>query len=397
MPQLPTTFLSRALLTALLPVALLACTPSPSPASAGDAAATAPAADPGAMAAPDAQASAQGGSYQATTGEAAGDPAAMPSSALPGAGAPGTVGIPGAADAPAAPPPAPVTAAAANATLAADSLLRAQVLLERAYFSPGEIDGKAGSNMRRAVTAYQRAHELSVSGELDDATWAKLNADTAPILVTHTLTADDVAGPFAPTPDGPAAMAELDALPYNNVEEKLGERFHASPALLASLNPGVDLSAVGTQLTVLHVAPARELPALAKVIVDKSDSALLLEDADGRIVGHFPVTTGSAQFPLPIGDWKINGVARDPVWHFDPKLIAGTAPDARKAEIPPGPNNPVGTTWIDLSKEHYGIHGTPNPGQVGKNASNGCIRMTNWSVAALANAVKPGVAVTMRE
>jgi lipoprotein-anchoring transpeptidase ErfK/SrfK len=122
----------------------------------------------------------------------------------------------------------------------------------------------------------------------------------------------------------------------------------------------------------------------------------LLEDDAGKVIAHFPVTTGSAQFPLPIGEWKVTGVATDPVWYFDPKLIAGTAADAKKAEIPPGPNNPVGVVWIDLSKEHYGIHGTPDPSRIGKTASNGCIRMTNWSATALSKVVGTGTPVTMR-
>ena len=142
---------------------------------------------------------------------------------------------------------------------------------------------------------------------------------------------------------------------------------------------------------------ATRLPTAARVVVDKSESALLIEDDSGRVVAHFPVTTGSAQFPLPIGEWKITGVAHDPVWQFDPDLIAGTDASDKEAEIPAGPNNPVGTTWIDLTKEHYGIHGTPNPAKIGKTESNGCIRMTNWSAAALADAVKPGLPVTMRE
>ena len=382
-------FVTNALMAALLPAALSACTFS----AGGDAAADRQAASDEADPAPTTMAMAPGGAAASASMPGVPDGSTEP----PQEGAPAT--DPGKDTAAGKVPPValPVKAAPADAELAQDSPLRAQVLLERSFFSPGEIDGAAGSNMAKAISGYQRANDLEVTGTMNEATWTALNGDSAPILVEHTLTETDVAGPFGEIPADTMAKAELDALPYSSVEEKLGEQFHSSPALLKRLNPEADLSVVGTVITVPNIASAKQMPTPARVIVDKSDAALLLEDASGKIVGQFTVTTGSAQFPLPIGEWKIEGVARNPVWYFDPKLIAGTKKTDTKAEIPPGPNNPVGTVWIDLSKEHYGIHGTPNPSKVGKTESNGCIRMTNWSAEALSKVVKPGMQVTMRE
>ncbi len=276
-----------------------------------------------------------------------------------------------------------------------DRTLRAQVLLERAHFSPGVIDGATGDNTRRALRAYQSAQALPVTGEADEKTIEALGGADAPVLTRQSLSADDVAGPFKDTPEGPEAMSKVDSLPYGSVEEKVAEQFHVTPQWLRERNPDVELVA-GATLTVPKLDGAADLPRPARVVVDESDKSLLLEDDSGKVIAHFPVTTGSAQFPLPIGEWKVTGVAADPVWYFDPKLIAGTAADAKKAEIPPGPNNPVGVVWIDLSKEHYGIHGTPDPARIGKTASNGCIRMTNWSATALSKVVGPGTPVTMR-
>ncbi len=276
-----------------------------------------------------------------------------------------------------------------------DDVLRAQVLLERAHFSPGVIDGMMGGNTRRALRAYQSAHGLDATGEINDKTIKSLGGSSAPVLVRKTLSAEDVAGPFKDTPEGAEAMSKADAMPYESVEEKVAEQFHVTPEWLRERNPDVTLEA-GTTLTVPQLDGAGDLPKPARVIVDESDKSLLLEDDAGKVIAHFPVTTGSKQFPLPIGDWKVTGVAPDPVWHFNPDLISGTAKDAESADIPPGPNNPVGVVWIDLSKEHYGIHGTPDPARIGKTASNGCIRMTNWSATAVSKVVSTGMPVVMR-
>ena len=266
-----------------------------------------------------------------------------------------------------------------------------QVLLDRAHFSPAEIDGTLGGNTLRALDAFRRERGVRASGPPTEEDWRALDADGAPALADYTLTAEDVKGPFQPRiPQDMMEKAKLEALSYTSPLEALGEKFHASPRLLRALNPGQGFARAGTVVRVPNVhdqAPGKA----AKVVVAESDQSVVALDAAGRVLARYPATMGSEHDPLPIGTWKINGVSKEPPFFYNPNLFWDAKGDQSKAKIAPGPNNPVGVVWIDLSKEHYGIHGTPEPSKIGKTESHGCVRLTNWDAAELSRMVSPGI------
>jgi lipoprotein-anchoring transpeptidase ErfK/SrfK len=292
-------------------------------------------------------------------------------------------------------------AAKKDASVVDMNALQTQVMLDRAGYSPGEIDASLGTSTKRALEAYTK-------------NGGKADALPSDAVTAYTITEQDAAGPFVPNiPEDMIEKSKLPALGYANLLEALGERFHASPALLKKLNPTAKFAA-GEQIQVPNVsaavapvgpprgrqsdaAPSADNPAATTVTVKKSSSDLVVTDGAGKTLMYAPVTTGSEHDPLPIGEWKVTGVQRDPKFHYNPALFWDAEPGHSKATIPPGPNNPVGVVWIDITREHYGLHGTPEPATVGKTASHGCVRLTNWDAQKLASLVRPGTKVVFAQ
>jgi len=286
-------------------------------------------------------------------------------------------------------------ASAADPQARRDVLIRIQTLLDRARFSPGVIDGRDGGNLTLAIRAFQAARELPVDGQVSQRLLEALTgSDSDPVLVDYTITPTDIAGPFSPplAKDDYEAMARQPAMNYHDVVEMLAERFHMDEALLRALNPGVDFGAAGATIVVTAAGADTLERKVDRIEIDKALGQVRAFDEAGVELAVYPATVGSTERPAPSGEWAVRTLAPRPTYTYDPSRLTFGKPKA-KLTIKAGPNNPVGSTWIDLTKDTYGIHGTPDPRLVNKRASHGCVRLTNWDAAELGSAVNKGAKV----
>lgn len=290
-----------------------------------------------------------------------------------------------------APPHAPSwTLAGQRVALPDPAMIRLQVLLDRAGASPGVIDGFDGDNVRKAILAFETMGGFPADGRLDSDVILALD-DNQPVIGTYAITPEDTSAIVAPIPSDYAQMAQRDFLGYTSVAEELGERFHMDVDLLSALNPGATFTA-GETIAVAAYGPDLS-GEIARIEADKTLRQVRAYDANDRLIAAYPATIGSKDNPSPSGTHIVEGVAPMPNYTYNPRINFQQGENTEVLTIPPGPNGPVGSMWIDLSEPTFGIHGTPEPSKIDKTGSHGCVRLTNWDANELAGMVKPGVPV----
>jgi lipoprotein-anchoring transpeptidase ErfK/SrfK len=274
------------------------------------------------------------------------------------------------------------------------AVIRAEILLARMNFSPGEISGRPGENLNKAITAFAEVQEVATN-TLDQDLWDKLvSTSDDPVVVDYTISESDIRGPFIKKfPKKMEMMKGLEHLSYTSPKEKLAEKFHMSPELMSALNPGEEFETVGHRIVVANIATQPLAEKVDHIAIDKSRQDLRAFDHDDKLLAYYPATVGSEEKPAPSGTLKVTVVQKNPTYHYNPAYTFKGVRTDKPFTIKPGPNNPVGVVWIGLTGEGYGIHGTPEPSKVGKTQSHGCVRLTNWDALQLASGVSKGTQV----
>jgi lipoprotein-anchoring transpeptidase ErfK/SrfK len=281
-----------------------------------------------------------------------------------------------------------------KSTIPDPAIIHLQVLLDRAGASPGVIDGFYGDNVNKAIAGYEMMQGLPADGKPDPDVISRLNDDNR-VIGPYIIAPDEAADLVDSIPKDYAKQAEMKNLGYTSVAEKLAERFHMDIDLLKALNPNSKF-APGETISVAIVG-APTTGEVKRIEARRKQGQLLAFAADGSVLAVYPATIGSPDNPSPSGKHKVNGVARNPPYVYNPKINFQQGNNKKKLTLPSGPNNPVGSVWIDLSEPTYGIHGTPEPSLIDKAGSHGCVRLTNWDAEELASMVKPGVLVEFKE
>ncbi|MET3858454.1 lipoprotein-anchoring transpeptidase ErfK/SrfK [Rhizobium sp. OAE497] len=274
------------------------------------------------------------------------------------------------------------------------AIVHLQVLLDRAGASPGVIDGFDGANVSKAIAGFEAMQHLPVDGKLDALVVERLGDDKH-VIGPYIIAPDDADDLVSEVPKDYAEQAKMDHLGYTSIPEKLSERFHMDIDLLHALNPSAKFSP-GETISVAVVGAPRT-GRVKRIEARRADGQLVAFADDGDVLAIYPATIGSEDNPSPSGKHKVNGVARNPTYEYNPRVNFQQGKNRTKLTLPSGPNNPVGSVWIDLSEPTYGIHGTPEPSLIDKTGSHGCVRLTNWDVEELASMVKPGVVVVFTE
>lgn len=270
--------------------------------------------------------------------------------------------------------------------------IKMQALLDWNHASPGAIDGGWGMNSKKALINFQTMQGLPANGKMDQKTWDALNKNipaNKPVLVTYTITEDDVNTNFATMPAGSEAKSKMKGLYYQDIKEMFGERFHMDVRYLDKLNKNKQYKA-GETITVLNTrAPLKQR--INRVVANKADKTLYAYN-DDKLVATYPTTVGSDSTPSPQGTFKIVNKVKMP-WY---KATVGEGADKKVHMLPPGPNSPVGVVWMGLSKPSYGLHGSPKPEGISRQASAGCVRLTNWDVLEVYANIENGATVELK-
>ena len=282
-----------------------------------------------------------------------------------------------------------------NATDYDPIVVKLQILLDQANFSPGMIDGRLGNNTIYALREFEKHSGQTADGRLDSKVWRVLEGGLTELLVPYVLTNQDTKGPFVQSiPEDYSAMADMDRLSYTSVEEMLSEKFHVDIELLKELNPHAQFDRPGEKILVPNVDDVGLATKIESIKIDKGQGVLRGYDGAGNLVVVYPATIGSNDNPSPSGTMTVKGVARNPKYEYRPAKNFQQGGNVEPLTLPSGPNGPVGSIWIELSRDTYGIHGTAEPRLVGKSVSHGCVRLTNWDAQELGRLVKYGTKVS---